>query len=168
MGDDLDLIVGDQGRRMTAVLNCVDPHVTIPAHHVPENGLGEQIRLLPANHQNGDVDRIPVFPAVDAVMPGVSKCMGNIRIAERLEAASLRAPRDTMPCQVPPVCILKLPEGRQNPSVVDFGLFDRLEGLWRIVEICAEPKQSGPRQIRSDLVDDDATDRAARKRRQNV
>jgi hypothetical protein len=80
-GDNLDLIVGDQGWRMTTILNGVNPHVAIPAHHVLENGFGKQIGLLPTEHQNGDIDRIPVFPEIDTVMPRVSKGMGNVRVA---------------------------------------------------------------------------------------
>ena len=125
---------------MTAILDGVDADVAIAAHHVLENGFGEQIGLLPADHQDGDVDGVPVFPEIDAVVPGVSKGMGNVRIAQRFEAARLRAPCDTMRCQMPPVRILQLPEGPENLSIIAFGLFDRLKGFWRIVEIGAEAK----------------------------
>ena len=77
--DDLDLVVSDQGRRMAAVRDGVDADIAIPSHHVLENGLGKQIRLLPTYHQNGDVDCVPVFPEIDAVVPGVSKGMGDVR-----------------------------------------------------------------------------------------
>src|SRR4051794_20469646 len=160
---DLDLVVSDQGRRMAAIRNGVDADIAIAPHHVPEDGFGKQVRLLPAYHKNGEVDRVPVFPEIDAVVPGVSKGMGDIRIAQRPEAAPLRAPDHTMRCQMPPVRILQLPERSQNPPVVAFGLFDRLKESWRIVEIGAEAKQSGPGQIRPNIVDDDATDRTARK-----
>ena len=46
-------------------------------------------------------------------------------------------------------------------------LLDGFESLWSLVEIGAKAKQSGPGQIGSDIVDDDAADRAARKCRQN-
>src|SRR3954447_1353122 len=161
--NDLDLVVSDQGRRMAAIRNGVDADIAIAPHHVPEDGFGKEIRLLPAYHKNGEVDRVPVFPEIDAVVPGVSKGMGDIRIAQRPEAAPLRAPDHTMRCQMPPVRILQLPERRQNPPVVAFGLFDRLKGSWRLVEIGTETKQSSPGQIGSDIVDDDAADRTARK-----
>ena len=89
---DLDLVVSDQGRRMAAVRNGVDADIAIAPHHVLEDAFGKQIRLLPAYYQNGDVDRVPVFPEIDAVVPRVSKGMGDVRIAQRLEAAALRAP----------------------------------------------------------------------------
>ena len=41
LGDNLDLIVRDQGRCMTAVLNCMNAHVAIPAYHLLENGFGK-------------------------------------------------------------------------------------------------------------------------------
>ena len=69
----------------------------------------------------------------------------------------------TMRRQMPPVRILQSSERRQNPPVVAFGLFDRLKGFRRLVEIGTETKQSGPGQIGSDIVDDDAADRTARK-----
>jgi hypothetical protein len=111
-----------------------DADIAIAPHHVLENGLGKQIRLLPAYHQN-DVDRIPVFPEIEAVVPGISKGMGDVRITQRFVTAPLHAPYHTMRCQMPPVRILQLPERRQNPPVVAFGLIDRFKGLWRIVEI---------------------------------
>src|SRR4051794_28905998 len=131
LADDLDLIRRDQRWRMTAILNSVDAHVAIPTLHILENSFGEQIGLLSADHQDGNIDGIPVFPEVHAVMPGVSKGVGNIRIAKRLEAASLRAPCNTVRRQMPPVRILQPAERSQNPTVVALGLLDHLEGLWR-------------------------------------
>ena len=46
---------------MAAVCNDVDADIVIAPHHVLEDGFGEQIRLLPAYHQNGDVDRLQYF-----------------------------------------------------------------------------------------------------------
>jgi hypothetical protein len=66
---------------MATVRNRVDAHIAIPAPHILENSFGKQIGLLPAQHQNWDVDGIPVFPKVDAVMPGVAKGMANVRVA---------------------------------------------------------------------------------------
>src|SRR2546423_14498637 len=117
---------------MAAILNCVDTYVAISSHHVLENGFREQIGLLPTYHQNGDANRVPVFPEVYAVMPRVSKRMGNIRIAKRLEAASVGTPCDAVRRQMPPVRILKLSKGTQNSPVVAFSLINRLERLWRI------------------------------------
>ena len=68
---------------MTAFLNGVDAHVAIPAHHVLENGFGQQVRSLSADHENGHFDGVPVFPEVYAVMPGVSKGVGNVRVGWR-------------------------------------------------------------------------------------
>src|SRR3954469_9411565 len=109
---DLDLFVSDQGRRMPAVRDGVNADIAIAPHHVLEDAFGKQIRLLPAYDQNGDIDRIPVFPEVDAVMPRVSKGLSDVRIAQRLEAARLRAPDHTMRRQMPPVHILQSPERR--------------------------------------------------------
>src|SRR5947208_875088 len=60
LGDDLDLIVSNQSRRMTAIPNGVNAHIAIPARHFPENAFGKQIRVLATYHQNGDVDGVPV------------------------------------------------------------------------------------------------------------
>src|SRR3954467_4123940 len=146
---------------MAAIRNGVDADIAIAPRHVLEDGFGKQIRLLPAYHQNGDVDRVPVFPEVDAIVPRVLKSMGNARIAQRPEAAPLRAPCHAMRRQMPPVRILEPPEGRQNAPIIGFGLFYRRKRCRRLVETGAEAKQSGPRQIRSDIVDDDAADRTA-------
>src|SRR5207248_2482276 len=159
---DLYLVVSNQGRRMPAVRDGVDADITIAPHHVLEDAFGKQIRLLPAYYQNRDSDRVPVFPEIDAVVPGVSKGMSDVRIAQRIEAAPLRTPGHAMRRQMPPVRILQSPERRQNPPIVAFGLVHGLKGFWRIVEIGAKAKQSGPGQIGSDIVDDDATDRTAR------
>ena len=71
--------------------------------------------------------------------------MGDIRVAKRLETASLRVPCDAVHRQMLPVRIFQLPEGSQDPTVIALGLLDRPERLWRIVQIGAEAKQSGPR-----------------------
>src|SRR5205807_8311781 len=135
---DLNLVVSDQGRRMAAVRDSVDADIAIAPHHVLEEAFREQIRFLPTDHQNGDIDRVPVFPEIDAVVPWISKRMSDVRIAQRPEAAPLRAPSHTVHRQMLPVRILQSPERRQNPPVIAFGLFDRLKGFWRLVEIGTE------------------------------
>ncbi len=60
-----------------------------------------------------------------------------------------------------PMLVLQFSEGSQNAPKVQFCFSDGLEALWNIIKIGAEAKQSSPRQIRSDIVDDYAADGAA-------
>ena len=66
-----------------------------------------------------------------------------------------------MNSQMMPVLVLQFSERRQDATKIQFRRVDGFETLWSLVEVGAKAKQPGPRQIRSNIVDHDATDRAA-------
>ena len=61
-----------------------------------------------------------------------------------------------------PMLIFQFSERRQDATKIQFRCLDSFETLRSLIEVGAEAKQSGPRQIRSDIVDHYATDGAPR------
>ncbi len=138
--DNVDLILRDQGWRVAAILHRIRRRIAVPAQHVGKHRLAKQIGLLPADDQNGYIDSVPIFPEVDAVVPGIAERMGDPWIAQRLEALPLRLPFHTMDGQMTPMLILQFPERSQYPPVVEFRRLDRIETLRGFTEVGAQTK----------------------------
>ena len=80
--NDLDLISRDQGWCMAAIFYVVRRRMTVSAQHACENVFRKKVGLLASDNQDGNVDSIPVFPEVHAVVPGIAERMCNFRVAQ--------------------------------------------------------------------------------------
>ena len=79
--NDPNLIPRYQGWRMAAILYGVCRRIAVPTQHVCEDIFRKEIRCLSSHHQNGDVDSIPVFPKVYAVVPRIAERVRDVRVA---------------------------------------------------------------------------------------
>ena len=80
--NNLNLISRDQGRCMATIFYDVRRRVTVSTQHSCEDVFREKIRSLPLYHQDRNVDRVPIFPQVHAVVPGIAERVGNTRVAQ--------------------------------------------------------------------------------------
>ena len=71
--NNLDLIWCDQRRCMAAILHDVRSSVAISPQHVREDICRKKIRLFASDHQNRNINSIPVFPEVHAIVPGITE-----------------------------------------------------------------------------------------------
>ena len=130
--------------------------------------LRQKVGFLASDHQDRNVDSVPVFPEVHAVVPGIAERVRNIRVTQRLVSLPLRLPFHAIDRQMTPMLIFQFSERRQNATKIQFGCWDSFEALRSLIEVGTETKQSGPRKIRSNIVDHYAADRAARQRGQTM
>jgi hypothetical protein len=79
--NNLNLISGDQGRCVAAVLRGECRSITISAQHSLEYVFRQKVGLLASDHQDGDVDRIPILPEVHAIVLRIAKRVRDVRIA---------------------------------------------------------------------------------------
>jgi hypothetical protein len=78
----LDLVSGDQGRCMAAILHDVRTRIAVPAQHACEDIFRKKVGFFSPHHQDGNVDSIPIFPEVHAIVPRISERVRNVGIAQ--------------------------------------------------------------------------------------
>src|SRR6476660_7256837 len=153
--NNLDLISGDQGWCVAAVLRGECRGIPISAQHTLEYFFRQKVGLFASDHQYGDVNGVPILPEVHAVVPGITKRVRDVRIAQRLIAVAFGLPFHAMDRQMTPMFVFQFAERRQDATKIQFRRVDGYETLWSLVEIGAKAKQSRPRQIGSNIVDHD-------------
>src|SRR5215470_17576244 len=76
----LDLVMAHESRRVTAALDFDDFRAGIATNHVPREVQWQEIRVHASKHEGRSLDRRPVFPEVNIVVPGVAKGPNNVRV----------------------------------------------------------------------------------------
>ena len=77
---------------MAAILYDVRGCFAISAQHSCEDVFRKKVGLFASDHQNRNVDGIPVFPEVHAVVPGIAERVRYARVTQRLVVLSFRLP----------------------------------------------------------------------------
>src|ERR1035437_6968394 len=111
---DLNLISRNQGRCMAAISYHVRRRITVSAQHSCEDVFGKKVGLFPSHYQDGDVDSVPIFPQVHAVLPRISERVSNVRVAQRFVALPLRLPFHAMNRQMTPMLVFQFSQRRQH------------------------------------------------------
>lgn len=99
---------------MAAILHDVRHRIAVSAQHTREDVFGKKIRFFSPNHQDGNVDSIPIFPEVHAIVPRISERVRDIGIAQGLVALPLRLPFHAVNRQMTPVLVFQFSERSQN------------------------------------------------------
>ena len=166
--NNLDLISGDQGWCVAAVLRDECRGITISAQHTLEYVFRQKVGLFASDHQYGDVNGVPILPEVHAIVPGITKRVRDVRIAQQLIAVAFGLPFHAMDRQMTPMFVFQFARTaprRDERYSSAASMVSKLFGA--SLRLAPRRSNPGPRQIRSNIVDHDAADRAARQCREN-
>ena len=122
---------------MAAILYDVRGCVTVPAQHSCEDVFRQKVRLFASDHQDRNVDGVPIFPEVYAVVPRVAERMRNVRIVQRLVALAFGLPFHAVNRQMAPMLVLQFSERCQDATKLQFRRVNGFETLWSLVEVGA-------------------------------
>ena len=67
---------------MAAILHDVRGRIAVSAQHSCEDVFRKKVGLFAPHHQDGNVDSVPIFPEVHAIVPRIAEGVRNIRIAQ--------------------------------------------------------------------------------------